>query len=407
MWRRSGESVFGALVLLVLVVEAALLAYLTRGFALRLIGAIPALQLEATVSWAVSTTALLLMVLVVYVIGYHHLSRVWYRRDLGQLQTWGETWVKVLHGDAPLPKGRLSPTAADALLALREIVDGEEGARLQEVLRDTGLAAELVKRLSSRFLVRRLVALEGLARARLPEAVDPLLACLDDKEPAARLLAARAVARTLGGLALGQSDEGRISRFAVCLRRVVLPKGVVDEVLLLLEGRAEPLIRDLLRDPPASAALRRAALEALGRLALLDLLPTAAPALTDSDGEVRAAALRAILRVGYISADLLPRVAALLRDPLEFVRLHAARTIALVPGKTALDALLECLGDPSWYVRRAAAEALAQRGSDGDAVLEEMSRTHPDRFAREMAAQIRADARARAGELPLAGGARR
>jgi HEAT repeat protein len=406
MWRRSGESVFGALVLLVLVVEAALLAFLTRGFALRLIGAIPSLRLEATVSWAVSTTALLLVVLVVYVIGYHHLSGIWQRRDLGQLQAWGETWVKVLHGDAPLPQGPLSGPAEEALLALREILHGDEGILLQDMLRDTGLAADLVKRLTSRFLVRRLVALEGLARARLLEAVDPLFVSLDGKEPAVRLLAARAIARTLGGLALGEPDEGRTLRFAASLRRAELPKGVVDEVLLLLEGRAKHLIRDLLRDPPASAALRRAALEALGRLALLDMLPIAAPALTDSDGEVRAAALRAILRIGYIPPDLLPRVAALLRDPLEFVRLHAARAINLVPGKTALDALVECLGDSSWYVRRSAAEALALRGPDGDAVLEEMSRTHEDRFARDMAAQVRADARAQAADR-LSGGVRR
>ncbi|GAC1608561.1 MAG: hypothetical protein NVS4B10_23890 [Myxococcales bacterium] len=243
MWRRGGDSLFGALVLLVLLVEAALLAYLTRGFALRLIGVIPAVRLEATVSWAVSTTALLLIVLVAYVLVYHYLSTLWQQRDVAQFQVWGEIWVKVLHGDAPLPPGPLSRPAAEALLALREIVDGEEGARLREVLRDTGLAVTLVKRLSSRVLGRRLGALEGLARARLPEAVEPLLSSLDDAEPAARLLAARAVARTLGGLALGEHDQGRTALFAASLRRVPLPKGVVDEVLLLLEGRAAAIAR--------------------------------------------------------------------------------------------------------------------------------------------------------------------
>jgi hypothetical protein len=56
-----------------------------------------------------------------------------------------------------------------------------------------------------------------------------------------------------------------------------------------------------------------------------------------------------------------------------------------------MTALYEALGDRSWWVRRAAAESLAARDAWGVDALKKASVSHPDRFARDMAAQVLLD----------------
>jgi HEAT repeat protein len=53
--------------------------------------------------------------------------------------------------------------------------------------------------------------------------------------------------------------------------------------------------------------------------------------------------------------------------------------------------LSDRLGDRSWWVRRAAADALVALGPAGLAQLGRAARAHPDRFARDIAEQALRD----------------
>ncbi len=67
------------------------------------------------------------------------------------------------------------------------------------------------------------------------------------------------------------------------------------------------------------------------------------------------------------------------------MRVHAARLLPLLPRNLARRALWEALKDPSFYVRRAAAEALASLDPE---LLREAGEAHPDPYGRAMAAQV-------------------
>lgn len=114
--------------------------------------------------------------------------------------------------------------------------------------------------------------------------------------------------------------------------------------------------------------------------------------MDDPDAEVRAAALRALARLGYVPQEAEAGVVAALADEVEFVRIHGTRAAPLLPEGAALPALREAAGDPSWWVRRAAAESLAAMREPGVAELRKVAAEHADRYAREMAEQVLRDA---------------
>jgi HEAT repeat protein len=80
-----------------------------------------------------------------------------------------------------------------------------------------------------------------------------------------------------------------------------------------------------------------------------------------------------------------------LDDDIEFVRVVAVRAARRQPLPHVLALLIERLGDSSWWVRKGAAETLAAMGPAGEEALFEAAESHPDRYARDMAAQVIVD----------------
>jgi len=169
------------------------------------------------------------------------------------------------------------------------------------------------------------------------------------------------------------------------LLKAGLPKGALLEVLLLLEDRAEPVVALFLEKGGRGEVW--AALEAIGRLHLHGLAERVLPFLEAEaeDPEVQAAALRTLARLGYPPVGYEDVVLGLLRREEEFLRVHAARLLPLLPQNLARRALWEALKDPSFYVRRAAAEALASLDLE---LLRKAGEAHPDPYGRAMAAQV-------------------
>jgi len=99
--------------------------------------------------------------------------------------------------------------------------------------------------------------------------------------------------------------------------------------------------------------------------------------------------MRALYRMRYPPKGYEGLLLAALKDEQEFLRVHAARLMALLGSELAQRALWKALSDPSFYVRRAAAEGLllTNRG-----LLVRAAESYPDPFGRAMAGQVLSEA---------------
>ncbi|WP_024118946.1 HEAT repeat domain-containing protein [Thermus thermophilus] len=374
MWRR-GERLYALLVFLVVVLEALALGQLVGVFSARLFSLLSVPLAYRALLQALLLTGLALVLLSAYILLYHAYTALQEERDRKAYEAWLGRFARALFEEEPLPPPPWPRPALEALLHLRETLQGDLAERLAFWLRQAGLpwARALLGRWASR--PARLEALEALAQARLPEALDLVLPYLEHPDPVLRLAAARAGAR----IAQGKGVEA----LARALLASGLPRGALLEALLLLEERALPVVALFLEE--GGREERWAALEALGRLKLHPLAEKISPFLEDPDPELRAAALRALWRLSFLPPGLEGVVLAHLKAPEEFLRLQAVRLLPLLGGALARKALWRALSDPSFYVRRAAAEGLKELGLEA---LAEAARSHPDPYGRAMAEQV-------------------
>ncbi len=398
MWRRYGDAAYGLLVLTVFTVEVVTLGVLTVLFSMGLLGRAPGAVLGEALIGAVGLTGLAVLALTLYVLAYHGLTRSRERHQASQLEAWTEVWVRALYRTGPLPPMPLPRPGLRAGLEMRELLGGEDGRAFAGLLERAGVGDDLLASLRSRGRVRRLEALDGLGWARFPSAFNPLLDHVRTApSEVERLMASRAAARTLAEFPAGPERESGAAAFAGTLARSGLPAGAAGEMLLLLDKAAPPVLERPLAIPELPVPLLRAGVDAIGRLGLVDLSGVPAGVAAHPDPEVRASALRAMGRIGTLPGDAGESVVRSLHDDIEFVRVQATRAAGLLPRRTALPALWNGLGDPSWWVRRASAESLHRLGEPGALTLRQAAARHPDRFARDMAAQVLRDAAASTG----------
>ena len=95
--------------------------------------------------------------------------------------------------------------------------------------------------------------------------------------------------------------------------------------------------------------------------------------LDDPEPRVRAAAL-ASLR-GSVNFDALRGALELLDDGEPRVRAHACRTVAATGGSKMAPFLVPLVGDPSWWVRQAAHDALREIGTTAEELIAARDRT--------------------------------
>ncbi len=395
MWRRYGDAVYTLVTLAIFGFETLALGWLSLSFLLGRATGIASTRFEGVLLATVTSTASALALLGLYLLGYHFTSSLRDRWHGERLDHWTERWIGLAledapgeaAADAPAPR-RLPRAAVDAVLSLLEVVKGDEGDRLKAVLARHGVDRWFLRQLRSGHLAARLDAIEGLGKARLPQALDPLLALLEHPKPVVRRMAVRAAAGTLATMAPEPGRDGPGGRFIQALQGASLKAGVAQESLLLLESRAGAVLRDLLAEPDLADSLLWVVLETTGRLGLADMAEDVARSTAHPDPELRAAAFRALQRLGTIPEGAQASLAAALDDEVDFVRVQAAHAAAFLPAEVALPALEPLLGDASWWVRRAAATSLARLGDDGVATVMRAAETHPDEAARDMAVQV-------------------
>lgn len=372
--------------------EVLALGTLTWVSAFRLFGLGVSRELDGVLFASVAVTAGALVMLTAYILGYHAISVARERRSTERLETWIERWVRALYYGGQAPLAPLTREAREAGLDLRELLKGEEGREMAVLLEASGAGESLLHQLGSNRATILLEALDGLARARLPGAFHGVLQHLGDSRPAIRLMAARACARTLAEWTPGPERDQAAAAFAAELERADLPAGAAGETLQLLEGLAPAVLSRLLRLASPPAQLLKGALDATGRLGLAEMADAVVPRITHHEREIRAAALRALSRFPRVPTVARDAIVIALNDDTEFVRIQAARAASRLPQRMAIPLLYRSIGDPSWWVRRASAEALLRLGPKGAAALRRASRRHADRFARDMSAQVLVDA---------------
>jgi HEAT repeat protein len=393
MWRRYGDAFYTLLTLAVFGFETIALGALSLSFLLGAASGIASTPVEGILLGVVTSTASALALLGLYLLSYHFVSNLRDRRQADQLDKWTEWWVGLaLTGPGePVdgPAGRRLPrVAVDSVLSLLEAVKGEEGDRLKDALSGHGVDHWFLRRARGGHLTARLDAIEGLGKARLPQAFDPLLGLFHHGRPVVRRMAARAAAGTLAVLPPEAGPDGPHARFIAAIKHADLRPGVVQESLLLLETRAGPVLRELLADPELPDRLRWVALETIGRLGLADMAEVAAASSDHPDPELRAATFRCLRRLGSVPEGAEATLLGAVDDEVDFVRVQAAHAAAFVDAEAALPALEPRLEDASWWVRRAAAASLARLGELGVATVKRAAESHPDKAAREMAVQI-------------------
>lgn len=390
MWRRFGDVAFAVVVAIAVSLEAIPLAYLTWVLLGRFVGA-SGPNVVTVALGAAATTALGLIVVTAYVLAYQFVSG---RREAAlaeRRRLWVSRWLDVLFRGARRPDGPLGRDAIEALLDLREAMRGEASHRVSDLLVHYDVAATLARDVRSHRVSTQLDALDCLSRARAREVLPALVASIGDQDRAVRVAAARATARTLAAIDDRVALERAVREVVGALERAHLPIGVVEELLLLAEDAAPTLVGALLLRPHAPTASLRAALDTVARLQLLVFGEDAARLVDHADPEVRAAALRAVENVGLLPGSAHDAVAAACTDDVDFVRIHAVAAARLLPRVRATPLLWAALGDGSWWVRRAAADALSTLGSPGLGELARAAVAHPDRYARDIAAQTLRD----------------
>jgi len=391
VWRRYGDVTFAVVFAVAVSIEAVPLGFLTWTLAARVVGHSSGARLGSILLGAVGSTAAALVLLTTYVLAYQHVSTRHERVRAEQRREWVGRWLRVLDGSESEPTGTLRTEAVEALLALRETLRGSDSQRVAEFLERHGAVVRLERTAGHGRANRRLDAIVALSNARIPSSLPTLVEGIADGNRIISVASARAAARTLARIEdLFDRDRGAAA-LARALDDAQLPYGIVEEVVVLSEEAATSLIQVLLHgDRPGSATVR-AAIDGIGRLQLLVFAEEVVHFLSDPDDEVRAAALRAVSHLGFLPESSHGIVIAALADDVDFIRIHAAAAARFLPRPQALSFLSDRLGDRSWWVRRAAADALVALGPAGLGELGRAARAHPDRFARDIAEQALRD----------------
>jgi HEAT repeat protein len=245
-------------------------------------------------------------------------------------------------------------------------LDAAGRARLRTVMRHLDPAPYRAA-LRSRRRRGRLSAVHVLSAIGDSEVIDDLRSMLDDRDAHIRLAAAKALA-----------ELEAVPPVAEVIHKIGVvgghPPRVLFSILQSLVPRRSAELMALVREDGLDV-INVLAIDALGYSGDPTLAPRIAGALSFTSVNVRAAALRALARLGNRQVRIAVRAA--LADPSWEVRCQAAfctGRLKIIDAAAELEALL---GDEQWWVRFRAAEALRAIGEIGFAILRRTSKT-PD-----------------------------
>jgi hypothetical protein len=241
-----------------------------------------------------------------------------------------------------------------------------------------GYRSHYERKVDHRNIIAKSSAAEKLGRMRCEASTGKLAPLLDELNREIVPVAVRALSK-IGTL---EALEAVLDRLPGLYSRSLVSKKSIESSLRNFGPTAVP---DLVRygeryDDPVS---RASVLEVLGTLGAPEALPFAFRNLDHKDSEVRAKAVKAIGAAGGgLPPGEMDRVAALLDDPVWFVRLQAAKVLGNLRHDKAVPHLAKRLMDGNWQVRNAAATALVLTSDNAIGIfLDTLGST--DRYAKE------------------------
>lgn len=234
------------------------------------------------------------------------------------------------------------------------------------------------RKLENRNIIVKSSAAEKLGRMRCEASTGKLVSLLDERTGEIVPVTVRALSK----IGTREALEAVLDRLPDLYSRSIVSRKSIESSLRNFGPAAVPdLVRygELYVDPVSRAS----ALEVLGVLGAPEALPLAIRNLGHGDSEVRAKALKAI---GAAGGGLPPgekdRIAALLDDPVWFVRLQAAKALGTLRHGKAEPVLAKRLMDDNWQVRNAAATAIVLTSDNAIGIfLDTLGTT--DRYAKE------------------------
>src|SRR5450755_25748 len=268
--------------------------------------------------------------------------------------------------ELPPPRGTVGDAVQETIVDHLVFVTGELRDRLVRVLEESGYVATAMLRLKSRSVESRVKTCMLLGAMHSPIAVPALIEVFrDDPDPFVRIGAAEA----LGAI----GSEVAVAPMLAALRSPTRWQQVrVAEVLSRMGMTAVPALTKAVEDPDIRIAAL--ALDILADIGWMSDFAPAERALKHESPEVRARAAEALGRGG--ATDRIDSLFAASGDPAWFVRvrvmkaLHALGAPSAEPQNERYYTVLNTgLHDDVWWVRRHAAEALADADETGRAVL--------------------------------------
>lgn len=233
---------------------------------------------------------------------------------------------------------------------LLQLLRGEDGDRLLMLADTLGLPDAAIARLNDARSARRVDAMRVLEQFPVPRAVAALIDRMGhDSDEVVQLEAAAALART-----------GHLPRPLLVIDMLDLRHRSLNRLHEAIFRASAATYSDDLCELSQDASLdhvRPLLVEALGWSDNFAVLPILALHAANPDPEVRSAALKAARKLGHpgAAAWVLP----LLVDPIDQVRVQAARTCGKLGLREAIPILSTLVENPSWWVRTRAAEALS------------------------------------------------
>jgi HEAT repeat protein len=214
---------------------------------------------------------------------------------------------------------------------------------------------------------QKLTTLEQISATGLSDFLPVTLAMMTHPASAVRGAAAHCSAALVGAMPPGDKRLTAIGQFAYVLNHSSLPKLIFQEALLLTKEAAPRLIACVLVFPTIDIKMAQAALEAAGRLGLVDLAPLIARYLTHKDENVRCAAVKALAQLRYVPPRFYLTVQTLAVDPHIDTRIAALHALVYVyhPVSFQLMARAAHKHDSRWV--RAAANELLKKTVGGSA----------------------------------------
>jgi HEAT repeat protein len=307
------------------------------------------------------------------------------RRRKALLAVWRHAIALRLAGEAaPLPK--LARRDAGEFIgfwnSLHDWLRGDSALRLIAVARELDIPSHAYWLLEHGSLRERVSAAAALGHLREAGAFDAMDRLTHDRRPLLSITAARALVE-------------------------INPEAAIPRLLPLIVERADwppARVAGILREAgpahvsqPLAAAIRDAAPENAATLLRFsdvmrpeDSLPLVRDLLAESRNEyLLAAALRAVR-----DPRALPQVRALTRHPRWHLRMLAAVALGRFGAAEDATRLVEILGDAQWWVRYRAARTLAHFPGMSAERLHAIQVSHPDRYARDILAQVIAESAA-------------